>query len=221
MLQCPTGLVLSLCARASLTSCPTCSRASRASRASCPTCLVPYMHALVLDCLLLYVLSSLTYLVLYVFSCLVYVLSYMLSILTCLTHSYTSCAFCLDFSGAASATCSVGFFAPPPSLASGVARLTYSYASLASQYSCLVALVILVLELFEFFTAWVEVNHCDVSFLKRSAITIVFSITDVGLQDLLTSLHQPISCHQSLLLKTSGNLWFSGSRARDYWHGMG
>ena len=51
------------------------------------------------------------------------------------------------------------------------------------------ALAFLVLELLEFFTAWAKVNHCDMTLLKKEAVTMVFRISDASLQNPLTSQH--------------------------------
>ena len=78
-----------------------------------------------------------------------------------------------SFSRDARASCRACSFVPHPSLASGISGLTY--ASHVWYLSCLVARVILVLELFEFFAAWVEVNHCDMPFLKKERFYNGFS----------------------------------------------
>ena len=78
--------------------------------------------------------------------------------------------------------------APHLSLGSVVSSQTNSYASHVSYLSCLVARMLLLLELFEFFTAWDKVNHCDNPFKKKNIIARVFRISDISLQDLLTSL---------------------------------
>ena len=78
-------------------------------------------------------------------------------------------------------------FAPHPSLASIILSLIHSYACHTLQLSCSAALLLLVFELFQFFT--VNVNHCDIPLLKRNAITIVFCISNISLHDLLTSPH--------------------------------
>ena len=93
--------------------------------------------------------------------------------------------------------------------------------------SCLVALMsfgscVLVLELFEFFTAWAKVNHCNIPVLKKEHHYNGFFIIYISLQDLLTSLvltnFMPLISFYSP--SKHRKLWFSGSRERDHWHGM-
>ena len=77
-------------------------------------------------------------------------MSYVLLYLTYLCLAY--------FRAASNSTCT---FAPRPSLAAGVSSLTCSYVSEALRLSCLVSLVLLLLELSEFFIVWAKVIHCD------------------------------------------------------------
>ena len=100
---------------------------------------------------------------------------YVLSCLTCLTYSCISHVLCFVLSRVAWASCLTCFFAPHPSLASGISSLTYSYTSHVSWLSCLVVLVLLMLELFEIFTSRVEVNHCDMLFLIKERLHNSFS----------------------------------------------
>ena len=132
VLLCPT---FSRASRARCTSCATSSRASylTCSRALCAFCLT---------CLVSYVPRAKRALVSYV--------SYVLLYLTCLECSWAARGL--------NPTCS---FAPRLSLASGASSLTCSYASHVQQLSCLVPLVLLLLQLSEFFTVWPKVNHCD------------------------------------------------------------
>ena len=146
---------------------------------SCSTCLLPY----VLSCLtffLSYVPSCLTCLVFYLLSCLTRPVAYLFSCLTCLTCSFTSRVLCLACSRTTRASC-------PTSLT------CFSYFKFDIRISCLIAFmscasVFLLLELFEIFRAWAKVNHSDVPFLKTNTVTQVFRISDISLQDPLTSL---------------------------------
>ena len=92
---------------------------------------------------------------------------YVFSCLTCHNCSCTSPVLYLAFSCATCTLYRTCCFAPPPSLASGVSSLTYSYASHVSYLSCLVTLVLLILEPLELFTAWAKVNHCNMSFSRK------------------------------------------------------
>ena len=78
-------------------------------------------------------------------SCHTCLVSYVFSCLSCLMWSSTSCVLCLTCSRAARASNSTCFCPPRLSLASGVSRLTCSYASHVLQLSCLVPLLLLVL----------------------------------------------------------------------------
>ena len=70
------------------------------------------------------------------------------------------CALVLDVPLASRVTCFTYSRGSPSSLASGI-------STHVSQLSCLVSLMFLVFQLFEFFTIWVKVNHCDMPFLKK------------------------------------------------------
>ena len=92
---------------------------------------------------------------------------YVFSCLTCHNYSCTSPVLYLAFSCATCTLYRTCYLTPQPSLDSGVSSLTYSYASHVFYLSCLVTLVLLVLEPLQLFTAWAKVNHCNMSFLKK------------------------------------------------------
>ena len=146
------------------------------------------IHALVLDlpraftCLLPSVLSCLT--CSHPLRALVAQASYVLFCLTYLVPCVLLSCLC--------PTCSC---APHPSLASGVSSLTGSW------FPCLVPLVLLLFELFEFFTTCAKVHEYGMSFFQKKPCNNVFSykrVSDVNLQNPLTLIHRPISFHWSL-----------------------
>ena len=144
---------------------------------SCLRCLVSYVLQCLSDlvlclpsclrCFMPYVLSFLTYLVRYVLLCFMCLVPYVLSCFTSIAYSCTSRVLCRAFFLVCRTICHMFSIAPHPTLAPSVLSLTYSSISHFSQLSCLLALSLLVLGLFEVFTAWAKVNHCDMSFLKK------------------------------------------------------
>ena len=86
------------------------------------------------------------------------IVPYVFLCLTCLTCSCTSRGLCFACSRAAHASDSTCCCSTSLSLASGVSSPTCSYASIDLQLSCLLPLVLLVIQLSEFFTALAKVN---------------------------------------------------------------
>ena len=165
---------------------------------SCLRCLVSYVLQCLSDlvlcvpsclrCFMPYVLSFLTYLVRYVLLCFMCLVPYVLSCFTSIAYSCTSRVLCRAFFLVCRTICHMFSIAPHPTLAPSVLSLTYSSISHFSQLSCLLALSLLVLGLFEVFTAWAKVNHCDMSFLKKERHNngFPFKRENHFLQDLLT-----------------------------------
>ena len=120
-------------------------------------------------------------------------LSYVLLYLTCLVlclFTWCSCLVLCMFLCSSSLTCFT-FFKP----------------NILICISCLIAFMSCSsFELFEFFTAWIKVNHYDMPFLKKKCHTMLFGISDIYLQDLLTSLHYPISRHWSCSIALEINI---------------